>query len=77
MIVNDSKRKEGHRAILLRADGRGKRARHSGYFRLYVLMFNERAMRVYERAGFERTGIYTRLSTVYGNRDFVEMRCRT
>ncbi len=44
------------------------------YFRLYVLTFNERAMRVYERAGFERTGIYTRLSAEYGNRDFVEMR---
>jgi [ribosomal protein S18]-alanine N-acetyltransferase len=46
------------------------------YFHLYVLTFNERAMRVYERAGFERTGIYTRLSAVYGNRDFVEMRRR-
>ncbi|MGH2496169.1 MAG: GNAT family N-acetyltransferase [Ktedonobacteraceae bacterium] len=46
------------------------------YFRLYVLTFNERAARVYERAGFERAGIYTRLSAVYGNRDFVEMRCK-
>jgi [ribosomal protein S18]-alanine N-acetyltransferase len=46
------------------------------YFRLYVLTFNERAMRVYERAGFERTGIYTQLNPVYGNRDFVEMRRR-
>lgn len=44
------------------------------YFRLYVLTFNERAMRVYERAGFERAGIFTRLSAEYGNRDFVEMR---
>jgi [ribosomal protein S18]-alanine N-acetyltransferase len=43
-------------------------------FRLYVLTFNERAIRVYERAGFERTGIYTQLNSVYGNRDFVEMR---
>jgi [ribosomal protein S18]-alanine N-acetyltransferase len=46
------------------------------YFRLYVLVFNERAMRVYERAGFERTGIYTQSSPVYGNRKFVEMRRR-
>ncbi|HKV57548.1 MAG TPA: GNAT family protein [Ktedonobacteraceae bacterium] len=46
------------------------------YFRLYVLTFNQRAVRVYERAGFERTGIYTRLSAVYGDRDFVEMRCK-
>ena len=46
------------------------------YFRLYVLMFNERAIRVYERAGFERTGVYTQLNPVYGNRDFVQMRRR-
>jgi len=46
------------------------------YFRLYVLAFNERAIRVYERAGFERTGIYAQLSAEYGKRDFVEMRRR-
>jgi RimJ/RimL family protein N-acetyltransferase len=46
------------------------------YFRLYVLTFNERAIRVYERAGFVRAGIFTRLSAEYGNRDFVEMRRR-
>ncbi len=45
-------------------------------FRLYVLPFNERAIRVYERAGFERTGVYTQVSPVYGNRDFVEMKRR-
>lgn len=45
-------------------------------FRLYVLEFNERAIRVYERAGFERTGIYTQVSAMYGNRNFVEMKCR-
>jgi len=44
------------------------------FFRLYVLTFNERAIRVYERAGFERAGIFTRLSAEYGNHDFVEMR---
>jgi [ribosomal protein S18]-alanine N-acetyltransferase len=43
------------------------------YFRLYVLTFNERAMRVYERAGFERTGIYTQLTSEGSQRDFVEM----
>lgn len=46
------------------------------YFRLYVLTFNERAILVYERVGFERAGMYTRLSAEYGNRDFVEMRRR-
>ena len=46
------------------------------FFRLYVLTFNERAIRVYERAGFERAGIFTRLSAEYGNHDFVEMRRR-
>lgn len=46
------------------------------YFRLYVLAFNERAIRVYERAGFERTGVYTQVHPVYGKRDFVEMRRR-
>ena len=46
------------------------------FFRLYVLTFNERAIRVYERAGFERIGIYTRRSAVYGDRDFLEMRRR-
>jgi RimJ/RimL family protein N-acetyltransferase len=44
------------------------------YFRLYVMTFNERAIRVYERAGFERAGIYVRRNAVYGDRDFLEMR---
>jgi RimJ/RimL family protein N-acetyltransferase len=42
------------------------------YFRLYVLTFNKRAIRVYERAGFQRTGIY-RQHHVNGNREFLEM----
>lgn len=44
------------------------------YFRLYVLAFNKRAIRVYERAGFERVGIYKQSNAEFGNRDFVEMR---
>ena len=36
----------------------------------------ERAIRVYERAGFERTGIYMQVNPVNGHRDFVEMRRR-
>ena len=42
-------------------------------FRLYVLTFNERAIRVYERAGFERMGIYVQHNPA-GDRDFLEMR---
>ena len=44
-------------------------------FRLYVLTFNERAIRVYERAGFERAGIYVQHHSA-GDRDFLEMQRR-
>jgi [ribosomal protein S18]-alanine N-acetyltransferase len=44
-------------------------------FRLYVLIFNERAIRVYERAGFERAGVYVQHNPA-GDRDFLEMRRR-
>jgi [ribosomal protein S18]-alanine N-acetyltransferase len=42
-------------------------------FRLFVLSFNQRAMRVYERAGFERVGTL-HLSGEHGSREFIEMR---
>lgn len=41
-------------------------------FRLFVLSFNQRAMRVYERAGFTRLRT-VRIRNVHGGRDFVEM----
>lgn len=43
-------------------------------FRLYVMSWNHRAIRVYERAGFRHAGIVTR-NTVSGAREFIEM-CR-
>lgn len=42
-------------------------------FRLYVLAWNERAIRVYERAGFARTRDFTQRN-IHGQNDFVEMR---
>lgn len=42
-------------------------------FRLFVLTFNERAIRVYERAGFARVRVFTQ-TNIYGTRDFLEMR---
>lgn len=42
-------------------------------FRLYVMPFNERAIQVYERAGFERTGMYMQ-HHAGGARAFVEMK---
>ncbi len=41
-------------------------------FRLFVLSFNERAMRVYESVGFERVGV-RHVRNVHGELDFVEM----
>ena len=42
-------------------------------FRLFVMTFNERAVRVYERAGFERVRVVIQHS-LEGERPFLEMR---
>lgn len=42
-------------------------------FRLFVLTFNERAIRVYERAGFTRVRVFTQ-KNIHGELDFLEMR---
>ncbi len=43
-----------------------------GGFRLFVFPWNERAMKVYERAGFRRVGMVMQ-RTLEGERPFVEM----
>jgi ribosomal-protein-alanine N-acetyltransferase len=43
-------------------------------FRLFVLTFNERAIRVYERAGFTRVRQFIQQNPVHGELHFVEMR---
>lgn len=45
---------------------------HPSLFRLYVFAWNQRAIRVYERAGFVTVG-ETRLSAPDGERVFIEM----
>lgn len=46
---------------------------HPAAFRLFVLAFNQRAARVYERAGFMRVGI-RHVHNIHGEHDFIEMR---
>jgi RimJ/RimL family protein N-acetyltransferase len=41
--------------------------------RLYVAAFNERAVRVYERAGFQETGRHIRTFARFGDVEFVNM----
>jgi RimJ/RimL family protein N-acetyltransferase len=41
-------------------------------FRLYVLSWNERAIRVYERAGFTQVRVFTQRN-MHGENEFVEM----
>ena len=42
-------------------------------FRLFVLAWNERAMQVYARAGFERVRALHTSNIYYGENDFIEM----
>lgn len=44
------------------------------HLRLFVLAFNERAIRVYERAGFARVRQLIQQNPVHGELNFVEMR---
>lgn len=41
--------------------------------RLFVLPFNQRAIRLYEKMGFKRIGNYIQKSELYGEREFIEM----
>jgi RimJ/RimL family protein N-acetyltransferase len=41
-------------------------------FRLYVFPWNERAIRVYERAGFQRVRVFLQRN-IHGEREFLEM----
>jgi len=46
---------------------------HPTFIRFYVLPFNDRALRAYERAGFRRLGVVIQHGP-HGERPFVEMR---
>ncbi len=42
------------------------------YFRLFVLTFNERAIRIYEQAGFQRVRVFTQ-PNIHNEYEFLEM----
>ncbi len=63
-----------HRGLALVEDGLAfARERYQpSLFRLYVFSWNERALRVYKRAGFSSVGV-TRITPPEGERVFIEM----
>jgi len=46
---------------------------HPDYFHLFVYTFNERAIKVYERTGFQRERVFVRLN-IHGESEFLEMK---
>jgi [ribosomal protein S18]-alanine N-acetyltransferase len=46
---------------------------HPDYFHLFVYTFNERAIKVYEHAGFQRVRVFMRRN-IHGESEFLEMK---
>jgi [ribosomal protein S18]-alanine N-acetyltransferase len=46
---------------------------HPDYFHLFVYTFNERAIKVYEQAGFQRVRVFMRRN-IHGESEFLEMK---